>query len=292
MITRLAKVCLLKIRQGCRKRKIKCILRSQNGETEPLKCSRCSKFALECVFLPPATKRTRRRNETRIRELEQKLQDFQNAFTDSVEPPTIGNEIRREPQSGRLEIITSVSNHDETPLRREFPNGTASDPIARGIMDSHLAEVLYCKFRDELASIYPLVLLPTAYGWKDARIERPALFRALLAAAASSVSPELSRRLFDDTVKYLADEVVSSGRKSLDLAQGLLLMSTWHFPPDKFEELKFGQLAHMAATMIADLRSSNDVWYKVPREGACSVHSEQLKETCRTYVATYFLCSS
>lgn len=148
------------------------------------------------------------------------------------------------------------------------------------------------RFCNELVPIYPLVNIPTCAKWTDLRNDKPALLFAILTAAASSINPKLFQMLFDYTSKYLAEEVVVHGRKSLELVQALLIMATWHHPAEQFQELKFSQYAHMAATMVSDLRSANDTNYDIPPASSSSLASKQVVEVCRTFLASYFMCSS
>jgi non-ribosomal peptide synthetase component F len=113
----------------------------------------------------------------------------------------------------------------------------------------------------------------------------------MLTAASISAQPDISARMFRETAQFLAEKIVVAGEKSLDLIQALLVVSTWHLPPSTFGELKFSQYAHMAATMVIDLRSSNDWRYVIPTASETSQPSLELVEMCRTFLATYFLCS-
>lgn len=110
-------------------------------------------------------------------------------------------------------------------------------------------------------------------------------------AASTSLQPGISARMFRETSQFLAEKVVVDGDKSLDLIQALLVLSTWHLPPNTYNELKFNQYAHMAATMVTDLRCSTDKRYVIPTAGDPSPPSHELAEVCRTFLATYFLCS-
>lgn len=110
-------------------------------------------------------------------------------------------------------------------------------------------------------------------------------------AASTSTQPAISAKLFRDTTQFLAEKVVVAGDKSLDLIQALMVLSTWHLPPSTFKELKFSQYAHMAATMVTDLRSSNDKRYAILTPSDPSMVSHELVQTCRTFLAAYFLCS-
>ncbi|KAM0263747.1 hypothetical protein ACHAQJ_001062 [Trichoderma viride] len=291
--------------QACQQRKIKCVTAAHAPGTDSHKCARCSKFKLDCVFLPPAIRRRRNKNEARIKDLERKLQEIQEAISASQ---------TEQEDAGLLYSEASRSDDDNTSWHPDFQQQTYSsaylqsletstmpvdhleinsaDPVATGLVSNESAGKFFSAFCQHMAPIYPLVLLPTDFTWIDARTKKPALFRALLTAGSSIYDPELFKALFRSTGKYLAEEVVVSGKKSLDLIQALLVQSTWYCPTEKFQELKFSQFANMAATLVLDLKSSNDEQYRIPSRDDFFISSEQLIETCRTFLACYFLCSS
>ena len=51
----------------------------------------------------------------------------------------------------------------------------------------------------------------------------------------------------------IAERVIVSGEKSLEIVQALLVAVLWFHPPEHFEELKFYQFAHMCAVMAIDI---------------------------------------
>ncbi len=261
--------------QHCRRRKIKCIIDPQEVDHDLDRCTRCLKLGLDCAFVAPTVKRTRRRNEARIRVLERRLQEIQEtvaagkATTDDGSPSTT---------SGAEIAALSFSE-------------ASGDPLDSGLVSDCLAEELYCAFHSSLAPLYPLVSPPDQSAWQIVRRDRPALFRAVLTAASNTVDPVLSSKLFQGTGAYLAEKAVLAGEKSLDLLQGLLILAIWHHPAKRFQELRFSQYANMAATIVMDLHASNESCYSVSVPEGLSAPTGQLVETCRTFLASYFLCS-
>lgn len=256
------------------------------------------KLDIDCVFLPPAIKKTRRRNETRIKELERKFQQIQQSISEPRSAPLVSlsgpnGETDAQfsaPSDGRSPA-TTPSTLDSL-LLTPSPDDATADPVSRGLLNHNQAEGLYWAFCHNFEPLYPLVHVPESLTCEETRITRPALFRAIITAASSSTDPNLSRALFHDTGKFLAEKVVVSGERSLDLVQALLIMSTWQQPPEKFQRLKFSQSSQLAATMVMDLQSSNDENYKIPDPKNAFVPSDHLIETCRSFLACYFLCSS
>ncbi|KAJ3534299.1 hypothetical protein NM208_g7593 [Fusarium decemcellulare] len=88
------------------------------------------------------------------------------------------------------------------------------------------------------------------------------------------------------------EQAMIFGRKSLDLIQAALVLATWSHPPDRFQDLNFGQFMNVAATMVIDLRSSNDRRYQIPTPDSEASRTGEYLETARTFSASYLLCSS
>lgn len=278
--TRLNRTCT-----ACRQRKVKCMPLAQERDAENVNtCTRCWKQSLSCVFPPAARKKTRRRNEDKLRDLESRLGAVQAALESG---------LRRQSPTGR-DTISPSSTLNEMPSQAtvaETLDVPAGDPIATDLVSPELAEQLCQTFSNDMAPLYPLVSVPRSSTWMSLRSGRPALSRAMIAAASTSSHPAISARMFRETAHFFAEKVVVAGEKSLDLIQGLLVLSTWHLPPSTFTELKFSQYAHMAATMVTDLRSSNEKCYAVLTPSDPSPPSQELLEICRTFLAAYFLCS-
>ncbi|ETR97500.1 hypothetical protein M419DRAFT_91315 [Trichoderma reesei RUT C-30] len=288
--------------EGCRQRKIRCIIESSQSISPP-KCARCSKFNLDCIFLPPAIRRRRNKNETRIKELEQKLQQLQDAIAHSPAEAVAGNAHSEgshpdsvfesfHPDFQQPSTSFAYSLPPETFLPTALSYSTPEDSISTGLVSPELADDLFTTFFQTLAPIYPLVQVPSDWTWQQTRYAKPALFRAILTAASSDRDPAFFMIMFRNTGMYVTEEVSIKGNKSLDLIQALLVLSAWYCPMEDFRKLKFSHYANLAGSMALDLRSSNDEQYWIPPVKDSFASSEQLVETCRTFLASYFLCSS
>lgn len=270
---------------ACRQRKIKCTPLAPEldaGNTDA--CTRCWKHSLSCVYPPSARKKTRRRNEDKIRDLESRLEAVQAAVGSGL--------ALRSPSDGATAspLLTFNEVHPQE-SSTETSDAPSSDTFTDGFLSPELAERLYRAFINNMTPLYPLISIPASCTWLSTRRDRPALFRAMITAASISAQPDISTRLFRETARFLADKVVVAGDKSLDLIQALLVLSTWHLPPNTFGELKFSQYAHMAATMVIELRASNERLYAETLASETLPPSHEVVETCRTFLATYFLCS-
>ncbi|KAL7931775.1 hypothetical protein V8C35DRAFT_309492 [Trichoderma chlorosporum] len=287
--------------EGCRHRKIKCVIASRRSDTVAHKCARCSKLNLDCVFLPPAIRRRRNKNDTRIKALEQKLEELQNAISETPPQPDPGI-VYSDPLSAQFANASSYTDSllqsmgESLPpvafVPSDFPYSTTEDPVSIGLVDYGSAYDLFSAFCEAMAPIYPLVSLPLDWTWQHARGMKPALFRAVLSVASCNRNPERFKMLFRNTARYVAEEVSMNGNKSLDLIQAYLILSAWYCPMNEFPKLMFSQYANMAASLVLELKSSNDAQYRIPSINESFVHSEKLVETCRTFIASYFLSSS
>lgn len=217
------------------------------------------------------------RNDTRICELERQVQDLHAAI--SNQPSSTENWSPGESSAPLADTpSTGLGSDDE-------------DPIVRGIVDMSKAHSLYEAFYSRIAPLYPLVLPPPPERLPSVRAAQPALFRAALTAASASAEPNIWQQLFVATEKYIVHEIMVLGKRSLQLIQAALVLAIWSHPPQKFQNINFNQMASMAATAVVDLRSSGGPAYKVPAAAATECPSNDQIELCRTYLATYLLCS-
>ena len=131
------------------------------------------------------------------------------------------------------------------------PISILPDVIDRGILNMTMATELYRNYLDALLPQYPAV--PLSCTAAELRSEKPILFLAVMAASSGSSDPSLYRRLNQEIQSVYAAKVSLQGLKSLELVQSLLISTLWTYPPDKFEDMKFHQQIHMAATMALDL---------------------------------------
>lgn len=131
------------------------------------------------------------------------------------------------------------------------PISVLPDVIDRGILNMAKARELYHRYVDELLPQYPAVPLDCTVA--ELRSKKPILFLAVLAASSGSSDPYLNRRLNKEIQRVYATKLSMQGLKSLELVQSLLVSILWTYPPDKFEDVKFHQQIHIAATMALDL---------------------------------------
>lgn len=127
------------------------------------------------------------------------------------------------------------------------------DVVDRGIISMIQATLLFTTYNDELMQHFPAVVLPEGSTAGQMRKAKPTLFLAIIAAASGSSNFNLNNSLNQEILQVHADRIAIKGEKSLELIQSMLTTMIWYFPPDNFEELKFYQYIHMAATMALDI---------------------------------------
>ncbi|KAK6338684.1 hypothetical protein TWF696_009496 [Orbilia brochopaga] len=130
--------------------------------------------------------------------------------------------------------------------------GAGEDVIDRKLLSMDLATKMFDHYNENLAPLFPAVTFPRGTTAADVRKQKPFLFLAILAAASSIFDADLSRLLNKEVMRGIADRVIISGEKNLEIIQVINIATLWYYPPDQFEELKFYQLTHIAAVMAID----------------------------------------
>ena len=183
-----------------------------------------------------------------------------------------------------------------------------ADVLDRGVLSMASAVQLFHSYTNDLVPHYPLVVFPEGYTAAELRRSKPTLFLAVIAAASGKSDPELSTVLNTEVLQAYATRTFINNEKSLELVQAMIVTSVWHNPPNGFEQLKFYEYIHMAATMALEIglgtkpdtsrgerHSSNNT---TPPEGAdktpsstSAEHDADDIEKMRTYLACYMICA-
>lgn len=296
---------------ACRMRKVRCLA---NEDSRSSKCQRCARASRECVRpLPPpipscscrdysmgalqklitsqvytthSKTRRRKRTDTRVKELEQRVAEMSFLLEhrrSSSTPSSVEKEddvVDTQAINSDIGGVYSFSNSSLSPgastkddpcvghgkqqgLSQNFPLSNrvweqntedpepTSDVIDRGILNIAKATELYKRYVDALLPQYPAV--PLRCTMAELRSQKPTLFLAVLAASSGASDPSLNRRLNLEIHRVYARKISIQGLKSLELVQSLLVSILWTYPPEKFEDVKFHQQINMAATMALDL---------------------------------------
>lgn len=297
---------------ACRMRKVRCLA---NEDARSSKCQRCARASRECVrTLPPpnvilplskrrslggmqklmasqvytthSKTRRRKRTDTRVKELEQRVAEMsfllEHGRSSSTPSSVEKDDDAADTQGPNSDIggVYSFSNSSLSPgvstkddpgvgpsnqqglsqnshlaweqsTKGPEPLSISPDVIDRGILNMAKATELYQRYLDALLPQYPAVPLNCTVA--ELRSRKPILFLAVLAASSGASDPSLNRKLNKEIHNVYATKLAIQGLKSLELVQSLLVSILWTYPPDKFEDVKFHQQIHMAATMALDL---------------------------------------
>ncbi|KAI2629518.1 hypothetical protein GGR54DRAFT_628088 [Hypoxylon sp. NC1633] len=183
------------------------------------------------------------------------------------------------------------------------PAGTEQQPdvVDRGLITMSEATSFFVRYMEDMTPHLPAVVFPEGTTASEIRKTKPILFLSIM-AAASSEAPKRQRQLVREIMQVFADEIIISGRKSMELVQALLVSTIWYYPPEHFEELKFYQFVHLAAVMSIDVglgrRKRDPKSRLIPYTWRDHPYRKQplpdptTVESRRTWLAVYFLASN
>ncbi|KAI8713938.1 Zn(2)-C6 fungal-type domain-containing protein [Fusarium sp. LHS14.1] len=220
---------------ACRKVKTKCCL----GSPGTVKCDRCARKSLDCVF----RKHHRgRKPGTRV----SKLRRTSAVAASSVSPDQVadnGSQVPKEHDnlqpSGLLNVeavkgrfslrnILSASDEPDEPLP-DLPDPD-EDPIHLGLVNSSIAKSLFDSF---MAVLNPYIcqLDPILHTFPLVRQKSAFLFSAILTMSAKAFNPIIYGKLYDH-VQDLFTKSFRRGTKSTETVQAILILTYWKEPQD------------------------------------------------------------
>jgi len=171
------------------------------------------------------------------------------------------------------------------------------DAVERGLVDLNTARKCFDRYMAEMCDHLPLVVFPAGTTADDIRKTKPMLFAAVVAVASGTIRPESQPRLINEVTKVMADRVMYRGEKSLEMVQAMQVMTCFYQPPDKYEELNFNQLIHVAAVMAMDIgmgkrvrRGGGGIW-RPYHDNKRPLSDPNSAETRRCWLGTYYMCS-
>lgn len=173
----------------------------------------------------------------------------------------------------------------------------SKDLIDRGLIDANEAYRCFDRYHHEMCQRLPVVAFPPGVKAEDIRRTKPTLFHAIVAVASGTIRPELQSRIISDATRILADRIVYNGEKSMELVQTIQIMTVFYQPPEKYEELNFNQLIHIAAVMALDIgmgkriRKGAAIMWKGFMDKNKSLPDPNAAETRRCWLGCYYMCS-
>ena len=269
----------------CRSLKVRCIV---DNEKSSQQCQRCFRAKRSCVFAPPQKRRQRKRTDARVAELEREVRAMRSLLKEG-KATLPGAPRHQEQASNSPESTTEAGRKASTPATtessseggfhpsdRSSPPATVSwdindgadlafsmarsdlarketnalDVIDRRILSMDTADRLLTSYKLDLVNYHPgLIILPETTTAEVLRREKPVLFVAILAAAALGEDGQLAWVLHGEITRIIADRVIVSGIKSLELVHALIVNVTYSYPPDSLAKLQHYQYCHLATTV-------------------------------------------
>ncbi|KAJ5678834.1 Transcription factor [Penicillium macrosclerotiorum] len=297
--------------ESCRSLKVRCL----PSPSTPNQCQRCAKGKKACIFVAPQRRRPRKRTDSRVAQLEKEMRMMRSLLKDRIreesepESPEV-HPTRRGSWTIRLNLSTPrilgclaavllSAPPSFSGLHMNFTsddnNPPVEDVIDQGIISLEDAEQLVVFFIHELASFFPLVVLPSNTTAAHLRQTKPILFLSVIAAASISIDAGLASVLNREMVRLYAERFFIEGEKSLELVQALLIMIIFYYPPTSPLKLQFYQYTHIASTMALEIGLATKCRVskkKSDRKNRHEVHDEHLVEQARAVLGCYHLGST
>lgn len=280
--------------EPCRARKIRC-QRIENDLSN--RCARCEKLNLSCLLHVPNTRRRRKRTDIRVSELENELKLLKQRIDATAEDGESSSTMVTRFTEGSDEASTLEQDAlRKDPSHASIPNRTLarvpSNELQNATLeklynDEFIQEELLQRFSKELSPHLPFIHFEDMPSVKRLRQKEPSTWLAIMAASSASVYPELAQTLACLLDRRCAEQVIIEGRKSIDLVQALLINAIWYHPPDRFQDLKFTQYAHIAANMALDLRLGEVENRKITFDGSIAIETHR----ARTFTACHLISS-
>ncbi|KAF1836279.1 hypothetical protein BDW02DRAFT_587509 [Decorospora gaudefroyi] len=314
--------------EACRLSKVRCLM---NPNKSSSRCQRCAKANRNCVFAPPAKRRQRKRTDVRVTELEKEIQQMRNLLgnntrssndvsdRDSGDDDSDDQEHARENETQtpskaqtHSSATTSTSTFANqwlsapvikapvvdpaiTDAPRDFLGSSENDIIDRGVISEDLAREFLTIWRNELVTACPGITIPKYWTVFDLREHKPALFHAIMAAAAHSKGSALSDKLHEETILLYARSAFIKGEKSVQAIQALIVTIVYYSPSKTPGQLQIYQWLNMAASMGLELglASKPRTHEQLPKRAIRSLQKisspEELLEHCRTILLLYII---
>lgn len=192
-------------------------------------------------------------------------------------------------------------------MRRYTSYGSPEEFVKHinSIISPDMAAQIFTRYNTKLAPNLPAVVFPPSTTAEQVFREKPILYVCILSAAShGNMHPDIARQLQREAIGAIADCVVRSGAKSLELIQAMQVTALWYKPPEKAEQTNFYQIIHMAAVMALDIglgKRFNPAKAKrgfggpnakyAPGPGKVLPQDSDTLEARRAWLGCYFLCA-
>ncbi len=143
------------------------------------------------------------------------------------------------PSPGSVCMPTSIS---KPAIPAENGPEKYMDLVDQQILSLDEATYAFDHFVRNIVSVFPIIAFAEGSTAQQVRKRRPALFAAIMTAAAGIWPSQTQSALRDSMMRLFSDWVVMLGEKSMDLIQGLQVASLWYTPPANMKKMNFYQL--------------------------------------------------
>lgn len=246
---------------SCRTSKLRCSLETF---AEHNKCKRCFTTNNECVFKTVAPRQRRKRTDTRVTALEQRLAELQ-ASIDSQRlrrnvlqaPPPIPLPINDAYASETAALVEDrkwlPQEQEDTLVNNCHLQSSLETLLASNLLSAGKAIALFNDFTSNVLTQYPIVAFSSHETFDWLRRRQPTLLLAAITAACRASDPGLFRKLHFQLRGSLSEQVMVRGHKSVELAQAILVMVEWYDTPDDMGHLNFYTWIQVAGLMVREL---------------------------------------
>jgi hypothetical protein len=243
--------------EACRKLKVQCTFDSNHADT----CARCLRSGKACIV----TSRRRRHvaPNTSVSELEKKLNVLSasleairanpsSAASDSAARSDRGGISEPEESSQQGSREYAAINSSSTPTfasnRMQSPLAQPDELYERGVLTAETAVAAFNYFRHSMLPHFPLILIPLDTDTSKFRRNNPILYLSAVNAASGMFPIEIQREVNHHLLRIFAERILLAGEKSVELVQAVQICCLWHYPPGKYEALKYYQLVRFVSS--------------------------------------------
>lgn len=197
----------------------------------------------------------------------------------------------------QVPVFPAMWTPDHLKGRELGDGGGYLDVIDRQVVDEKTAYRSFERYHREMSQFLPIVVFPAGTKAAEVRRTKPILFLSIVAAAVAAFRAEVQPTLVSEVTRIISDRIVYRGEKSLELVQAVHVLTIYYQPPEKYEELNFNQMIHIAAVMALDIGMG-----KRTKAGAFAIWKEYMDkkaplpdsnaaETRRAWLGCYYMCA-
>ncbi|KAL7911586.1 hypothetical protein GGI35DRAFT_294097 [Trichoderma velutinum] len=258
---------------SCRTSKLRCSLETF---AEHNKCKRCFTTNNECIFKTVAPRQRRKRTDTRVTALEQRLAELQASigsqklrqYDSGIVHTTTSRNILQapppisQPVHGAYASETAALVEDRKWLAQEQEDklvdncrlkSSLETLLASNLLSTGKAIALFNDFASNVLTQCPIVAFSSHETFDWLRRRQPTLLLAVITAACRASDPGVFRKLHFQLRGDLSEQVMVRGNKSVELVQAILVMVEWYDTPDDMGHLNFYTWIQIAGLMVREL---------------------------------------